>query len=772
MKFQLSKSGRLARSISAITLLGAAPAHSSEVIEEILVMAQRRAESVQDVPLSVTALTGEFMEERNLNDVKDLVIFTPGVTGNSQDSFIDTLQVRGILTNDFGVGGDPSIGFFKNNVYQGRNGAVVTSLYDIERAEILRGPQGFLFGRNAIGGAVSVFTNRPHLTGRDGYVDVDVGERGRFTAEGAVNLPVSDNFALRIAGYHSEEDGFVEDQFNRSNDDLIAHDKDAVRVSALVRNDTTDVNFMVEYEDRNQSGSIYRATQKGESWAALDDIFGPLTLRGGKRDSDSDIGLGEGDDAEILSLELTVDHDLGWATLSSITGYKDHEYWYSEDFDGTPLRINDYQQDQEGDYFETELRLVSQGDDPLSWYAGVSFYKENIDALFTQGQDEEVYCAYYLTYYGFANCSDYFAYYGYVFTPTPEGMIERNRVKGDYQGWAAYVDLTYQFSDRLDGSIGVRYTYDEKDFRLMTLPVTSQLGPAWALGYTTDGWLQDKKDWDQFTPRAQLRYRPNDQTMLYGSITRGYKSGGFGSFLILTEEDFHLPLVPAPPVDNTEASPDDFDPENAWSYELGVKADLLDGRMRADLAGYFYTYEDLQVNVTGTGGGIVVDNVGQVDGWGIEGSVQWILNDYADLYVAAAWADSEVNDAEALCDGDSACNGQSLYYVPEFAGSAVLELHHPFADGELIYTAELFGQTETHGGLLALDEGENDGYADVTLRAGYRAAAGWSVIGYVENVTDEEYFDGVAEGSGILPAHWFGPNRGRTFGVKMRWEFQ
>ncbi|NJN51549.1 MAG: TonB-dependent receptor [Gammaproteobacteria bacterium] len=163
MKFDLSKSGSLARSISALTLLTAVAAHAETTIEEILVTAQRRAESVQDVPVAVSAFSGEFMRERNLNDVKDLAIFTPGVTGNSQDSFIDTLQVRGILTNDFGVGGDPSIGFFKNNIYQGRNGAVVTSLYDIQRAEVLRGPQGFLFGRNAIGGAVSVFTNRPPL---------------------------------------------------------------------------------------------------------------------------------------------------------------------------------------------------------------------------------------------------------------------------------------------------------------------------------------------------------------------------------------------------------------------------------------------------------------------------------------------------------------------------------------------------------------------------------------------------------------------------------
>ena len=120
----------------------------SRVIEEILVTANKRQTSIQEVPLAITALTGEFTRDVNINDVKDVIVWTPGITGNSQDSFIDVVSVRGILTNDFGVGGDPSVGFFKNNLYQGRNGPVNSSLFDMERVEALRGPQGFLFGRN------------------------------------------------------------------------------------------------------------------------------------------------------------------------------------------------------------------------------------------------------------------------------------------------------------------------------------------------------------------------------------------------------------------------------------------------------------------------------------------------------------------------------------------------------------------------------------------------------------------------------------------------
>jgi hypothetical protein len=163
---------------------------SAQTLEEVVVTATKREESVMDVPLAITALSGNFIADTNLDDVKDLISYTPGVSGNSQDSYIDAVSVRGVRTQDFGVGGDPSTAFFKNDLYEGRNGAVVTSLYDIERAEILRGPQGFLFGRNSIGGAFSVHTNKAQIGSGDGHIDIDLGERDRASLEGAINVPI------------------------------------------------------------------------------------------------------------------------------------------------------------------------------------------------------------------------------------------------------------------------------------------------------------------------------------------------------------------------------------------------------------------------------------------------------------------------------------------------------------------------------------------------------------------------------------------------------
>ena len=179
---------RIASAVSAAVVLSSLSGNVfAQELEEIIVTATKRAESVQCVPLAITALSGQLIKDVNLNDVKDLVAFTPGVTGNSQDSFIDAISVRGVRTQDFGVGADPSAAFFKNDLYEGRNGSAVTSLYDVDRAEILRGPQGFLFGRSSIGGAFNVHTTRAKIDSKEASVDLDLAERGHIVAEAAFN---------------------------------------------------------------------------------------------------------------------------------------------------------------------------------------------------------------------------------------------------------------------------------------------------------------------------------------------------------------------------------------------------------------------------------------------------------------------------------------------------------------------------------------------------------------------------------------------------------
>jgi len=729
-------------------------------LEEIIVTAQKRSESVQDVPISMTAFDANFTARTNLDDVKDLVKFSPGFAGNSKDSFIDFINIRGISTNDFGVGGDPSAGFFKNGLYQGRNGVVVTSLFDMERAEVLRGPQGFLFGRNAISGAISLYTAKPDFDNDSGYIEVEGGERGILGAEAAYGMALSDNFAIRIAGYHSEENGYV-DNIARPNDEpLVAHNKDAFRFTASGRGEAWDATVMLEYEDRKQSGSVYRPIKGNDVFDAILENIEGAQLRGNLRDIDSNVALGNFDNGEVFSVSAEINWDLGFATLTSLTGYKDHNFQYAEDFDGLPFSANDYAQDQTGNYFEQELRLVGEeGDGPLSWYAGVSYYKENIDALFDERADEEAIC----NIYYYSSCTEYFEYYEYpAFTPSAIGLLESNQVRGAYKGWGAYLDVSYALNDKLDLDVGIRYSKDTKDFGINILPVESDLGPFFIFGVTTDDFANDTKSWDSVTPRFVLRYRPSDEWSLYASATKGYKSGGFGSFAIEDPNDSVTEDLVV-----TDGVPNSFEPETVWSYELGAKGDLFDSRVRLDMSGYYYIYKDLQLTFFDNGARVA--NVGKVKAWGLETSMQAVVSGNLDLYVAASYNHNRVSGAEDVAENS---DGNLLPGAPKWVVASVLNYHQPVSDkGEVNASVEMRSQTGTFGGLDNVLAARNPGWTDVSLRLGYESNEGWALTVYVENLFDKIYFDGTNEGEGPIPHTFFGVSRPRTIGAKLSYKF-
>ena len=205
---------------------------------------------------------------------------------------------------------------------------------------------------------------------------------------------------------------------------------------------------------------------------------------------------------------------------------------------------------------------------------------------------------------------------------------------------------------------------------------------------------------------------------------------------------------------------------------MGTKGTFLEGRGLLTANVYYYDYEDLQVIVPGIGGGIRVDNAGKVKGWGAEGTLQLVLGDYWDVFVSGAWADSEATQVEdALCGGSDECEGNRLGNQPKFSYGATLQGTLPVGSGELFGRLELFGQTTTYGGQTLDPTFKNDAWTELALRAGYRAHSGWHITGYVENLNDEKYFDATSEDSGILPGHYIGPSRPRTFGVRLGWEF-
>ncbi len=809
---QVSRPGRtlLAQAVSTALIAGVAssPLLAQELaLEEIIVTATKRAESVMDVPLAITAMSGEFIRDVNLNDIKDLIAFTPGVTGNSKDSFVDFVSVRGIRTIDYGNGGDPSISFYKNGLYQGRTGSAVSSLYDIERAEVLRGPQGFLFGRNSVSGAMNIITAKPNVEETGGFAELDVGERGVLVFEGAVSVPVSDTFALRLAGYHSEEDGFVENL--AGGPDLIAHDKQAFRLSGRYQTDKVTTDFFFEYEDRDQTGTVYRQTGRGNAFNVHHTRINgdvPIEVSSDGRVVNNDNSLDSIDQTEIFSTGLFIDYDMGWGIFSSITGFKDHDYEYIEDFDASPLIIFNYGQDQEGDYFEQEFRVTSSSDDPLSWYAGASYYMENIDTIFLGQQAEDAYCNGYWFYptcqewgdtylqydmdMGVTTYSDTLIYYWGTdtWTSSPDGLInDRNHIIGKYNGYSAYVDLSYEFSDSFDVSVGVRYSYDEKEFSQEVLPDpgNSLLAFKVQTGFSTpNGPLVDTQDWDKVTWRVVANWRPNETTLLFGSVTTGYKPGGFDSFNPQPGPncDADLPFGLCV-VDSAVDKPRAYGPETVTSFEVGYKGTIMDGRMQISANAFFYDYEDLQALVS-EGLRNFIDNVGQVDGTGVEIDVRTALTDNFQVRVGGSWFDSEATNVQAFCangeilTGDpDACEGTSIPWAPEWTAFVLLNASFPTGNGEffgdIAWTWEDDYRGDWPDSSIIFQRIEALNQTDIVV--GYRQDS-WHISAYVENVFDGVWYDG-NYADNVDPViifqseHVFGPARPRTAGVRFSYRF-
>jgi iron complex outermembrane receptor protein len=490
-----------------------------------------------------------------------------------------------------------------------------------------------------------------------------------------------------------------------------------------------------------------------------------------------------------------------------MTGFKDHDYLYVEDYDASPIELFNYGQDQTGDYFEQELRLTSNNDGPLSWYAGASYYKENIDTVFLGQQAEDVYCL----GYWYNTCQDMFDYYNYLdyyygttyycdyylsyyfqsctFTPTADGLInDQNRIIGKYQGYSAYLDLSYEFSDTFDVSVGVRYSWDEKEFSQEVLadPQGSQLAYKVQTGFSTpNGPVRDKQDWSDTTYRVVANWRPSDSTLIFGSVTTGYKPGGFGSFNLNPEacNDNTDPwglCVADPTVDK----PGSYGPETVTSYEIGYKGTVADGRMQISANVFYYDYEDLQA-IFGEGPRTIVENVGQVDGTGIELDVNAALGDNANLHIGVSWLDTEANDVQNFCSngeiitGDiDACEGNSIPWAPEYTAFAILNTAFPMGNGGEMFGNIAWSWEEDFRGDWP-DKGviyQSVAALDTTdIVVGYRKE-NWHLSAYVENVFDNVWYDGNYSNDDPDPViiyveHAFGPSQPRTAGVRFGYQF-
>ena len=736
---------------------------AAEDREEILVTAQRRAEPIEQTPIAISAFSGDFIDHAKLDDVKDIVTYTPGFSGNSDDSYIDGLAIRGIVSNDYGIGGDPAVGIFKDGVHQGRSGNAVTSLYDIERAEALRGPQGFLFGRNAISGAISVITAKPELGRTGGHVDLGRGEPDRTEIEAVINLPLGEHLALRLAGYGVRSDGWVDNAFTPDvNDRIMGQSKTAGRVS--LRYDRGPLRIVVtgEHERRRLDGTPYRASNADrEILDTLDQALDTqLVIGGGPYAVDTDL-LDPREDGSITSVNAQADLELGFATLTAISAYRRHDFFYSEDYDGTPLRLGNYFQWQSGDYASQEVRLISPDGGRLTWSAGLSGYRETLTARYAFESDESAVCR---AGFGYADCEaltqDLF---GRAYVAAPDGvLVDTNRARSVATGLSAYGDANFELRPGLRIGAGLRYTWDRKVFALDIPQSDSTLGNIWTFPYYTDGFITAAKSWQGLTPRLFARYQASPGLSLYASVTRGYKAGGFGTFTVDAPTPIdEYGLVPA------GTTPDAFAPETVWSKEIGAKANLLGRRILFDMTAFHYVYRDLQTNYYDTSTRTQqVINVGRVRGYGVETALTLRPNRWFDLYGNLTYTRT-VRSGERDCALDD-CGGLPN---PTWATSGIATAHYPIGKAEAYLSGEWSLQGARRETFDWRGVTRRAPYSVANLRLGYKSGGRWEADVYVQNVFDARYYMGAENGGDLTPATVWGVSQPRNVGVDLRWRF-
>ena len=746
---------------------GAEPPQEVVGLEEVVITAQKRQQSLQDVPLSVSAFTAETLSAGRMMDIRSIVDFTPGFSGNTADGFTDALSIRGISTNDFGIGGDPSVAVFEDGIWAGRTGGVMTSMYDVERVEVVKGPQGTLFGRNSIAGAVSILTNKPDSE-FGASAELSLADHDEIEAIGMVNIPINDTWAMRFAGYHLENDGYLTNL--AGGDDLGFHDVSAARGSLRYTGDSVDATLIMSYEDREQDPSVYWVPAAGLSDDEVNTDLG-------------DDGINESDvfDARLL-LEWSLANDY---TVTSLTGYKKFNFHYLEDYDGGPERVNDYRQVNEVDYWSQELRLNSPSDGKVTWFAGASVYEENIDGLFDYIYDEDALCrAVSITeapdFDGpAAGCDDpnFETYWEEDIDPADilEGKVERSFVDVTSRGWAVYGDFTWAISDRLDLTAGARYTFDEKEMKSVVLDSGGALGNNFNFEFFTNGTVSDKADWSDFTPRVALDYEVNDDVSLYGTVSMGYKSGGFATF----GYDLH-----GQDINDDGSAPDgttplEFDPEQVDSYEIGVKSRLLDNTLQANASVFLYDYTDLQL-VYFDQGSSQVANVGEARGMGLELDLRWVPDEHWDATVGLTFLDTEITDATDIVAvgacGD--CDGNNLPFAPEVSASTMLTYRMPVSSGEGFFTTEYVYRSKMYGGPDNLPDATTESWNEVAFRLGYRSASSWYATLWLENAFDETYFERGWENADENNQFGYGlfnelvwPYRPRTVGVTFGMEW-
>lgn len=686
---------------------------SAQVLEEVIVTAQKRSESLQDVPISVSAIQGKQIQEAGIPNMAALADYVPNLH-IAAASVNTNIYMRGVGSGN-NQGFEQSVGMYIDGVYMGRSRQYRNAFLDLERIEVLRGPQGTLFGRNTIAGAINV-TTASNAPGDElqGEIALSAESNGGLIAEGYVGGSIGDTLGARFAFKYRETDGFVENAYLGS--DEPETEDTSYRIS-LVWEPTDKLTATMKYShsDEQRTGAasatyLYldqagrdelfpnRSAFASAAYALVDVNFPGLAESAGQsfetyRDNgfgaDSEIGIGrypDGDDAEVDNFVLNVEYEMGDYLLTSVTGWSEYEMKANIDADWLPLRFISRDDDQDYNQFSQELRIASPGGEFFDFVAGAYYDKSelSIDRLvMLDGSFGDLFGdlpgnavspalpGIPLRDIGITSLYPLVSSPLFAYTANQAGRSHLYEL--DSESWAVFFQGTINMTDALRLTLGLRYTKEEKDVtstQYLVDDITGidtpsdnfYLAQVQATTFNTYAYdYADDRSTDELTPSVILQWDVGDDSMLYASFSQGFKSGGFTAAddgepgdLELTE----FPCIAEP--DGTIITSDCYDPtnpnddfefedESVDAYEIGGKHTLFDGSVTFNWAAFYTEYENLQTAVF-KGVGFTTTNAGASEIKGLEIDTRWAATDNLQFGLNVAYLDAEYVDfADAPC---------------------------------------------------------------------------------------------------------------------------
>ena len=732
--------------VTCVSAAGAVFAQSSALLEEIVVTAQRRAESVQDVPIAINAFTEAQLKAVGIDSTLDIQLKVPGLHLEPLAGH-GFAYVRGIGTDTLTPGLEPTTAVHIDGVYLPRLTSIISDFYDPERVEVIKGPQGTLFGRNATGGVIHFLSRKPQDE-LGGYLDVSGGNHATVRVEGALNAPISERAALRIAGLFHDNNGYTDNSFTGKDEDTT--DVKSFRAQLLFRpTDAVSIRVFGDYTDDQSS----RGTASHVSPPLTDNPY--VAFSGGTvlpdiRDTYRDVTANNETEAWGIGAEIT--WNLGSVEIKSLTSYREDENRYQVDFDLTEINAGGFNDPiTKSEFFQQEFQMSSTGDGPLNWVIGAFLF------------DDEA-----LHDYPFP-----FSFGQFAVGPTVGGTYDTVFIHGysnlDTFAWALFSQASYRLNDHLRAHVGIRYSDEEKeiDFESYSfVPISPALtGPEYVANRLTPSGPptvshQDETDSDSVTPRFGIDFFVNEDVMIYFGATRGFKSGGYNTVLF-------GPL------------PEAVRPETIWSFEGGFKSTLADGKLRLNASAFYYDYKNIHQNVDladNAQGYANVRNAGDAEVFGIEADMVLAVTDRFVIDGMFSYLDTELKDLMAP-DLNVPANpsidqrGNPLPRSPEFIFGFGAAYTMPVQAGDVTLRGDYYYMDDERYWSVFKDPlNSGDSYTRVNARLQFNHGSGkWSIAAYARNLFDED-----AESNGFRSTT-FGNLRTyqppRTWGANVRYNF-